>query len=168
MTDSFVIGRDIDLGKLEMTWTSNANFIQLVAPGGTGKTALMNHWYRPLIGEVPIFGWSFYKQGTSSDGQENSNVSFDPFLLKAIDWFGLTPKAATADARVEALVHHLRHHKTLLILDGLEPLQQHPSGELRDFPLVDLLRELAAQNAGLVLCTTRIQLADVASDGIRF
>jgi hypothetical protein len=53
----------------------------------------------------------------------------------------------------------------LLILDGLEPLQNPPGpqeGRLREPCLQALLRELAAFNRGLSVITTRIPVADIA------
>jgi tetratricopeptide (TPR) repeat protein len=157
-TDSTLIGRAVELALLEAAWTNGANLLQVIAPGGTGKTALMTNWYKRHVGEAPLYGWSFYKQGTG----DSANVSSDDFLNHAVGWFQLQPKANTAEAKAEALVHHLRQHRTLLILDGLEPLQNQTTGELNDYACKDLLRELSVQNAGLVLCTSRVALADLA------
>ena len=55
--------------------------------------------------------------------------------------------------------------RTLLVLDGLEPLQNPPGpqeGRLRDSSLQALLRELAAFNKGLCVITTRLPIADIA------
>ncbi len=118
-TDSTLIGRGDELAQLEAAWTNGANLVQVIAPGGTGKTALMTNWYKRHVGEAPLYGWSFYKQGTGA----SANVSSDDFLNHAVSCFQLQPKANTAEAKAEALVHHLRQHRTLLILDGMEPLQ---------------------------------------------
>ena len=59
----------------------------------------------------------------------------------------------------------ISHRRTLLVLDGLEPLQNPPGsqeGRLRDPSLQALLKELAAFNAGLCLITTRLKVADIA------
>ena len=56
------------------------------------------------------------------------------------------------------------HRRTLLILDGLEPLQNPPGaqeGRLREPSLQALLRELAAFNTGLCVITTRLPVADL-------
>ena len=53
----------------------------------------------------------------------------------------------------------------MLVLDGLEPLQNPPGpqeGRLRDPSLQALLRELAAFNSGLCVITTRLPIADLA------
>ena len=57
------------------------------------------------------------------------------------------------------------HRRTLLVLDGLEPLQNPPGpqeGRLREPSLQALLRELAAFNTGLCVITTRLPVADIA------
>src|ERR1700751_4147750 len=59
----------------------------------------------------------------------------------------------------------IAHRRTLLVLDGLEPLQNPPGpqeGRVRDPALQALLRELAAFNRGLCVITTRMLVADVA------
>jgi hypothetical protein len=57
------------------------------------------------------------------------------------------------------------NRRTLLVLDGLEPLQNPPGpqeGRLREPSLQALLRELAAFNTGLCVITTRTPVADIA------
>ena len=53
----------------------------------------------------------------------------------------------------------------LLVLDGLEPLQNPPGvegGKVKDPALGELLRHLEGNNPGLCLITTRIEVADIA------
>jgi hypothetical protein len=53
----------------------------------------------------------------------------------------------------------------LLVLDGLEPLQNPPGpqeGRLREPSAQALLRELAAFNKGLCVITSRAPVADIA------
>jgi tetratricopeptide (TPR) repeat protein len=59
----------------------------------------------------------------------------------------------------------IARRRTLLVLDGLEPLQNPPGpqeGRLREPSLQALLRELAAFNRGLCIITTRLPIADLA------
>ena len=59
----------------------------------------------------------------------------------------------------------LANRRSLLILDGLEPLQYPPGpqeGRIREPSLQALLRELAAFNTGLCVITTRTLIADIA------
>jgi hypothetical protein len=63
------------------------------------------------------------------------------------------------------LANLIAHRRTLLVLDGLEPLQNPPGpqeGRLREPSLQALLRELAAFNTGLCVITTRIPVADIS------
>ena len=108
-----------------------------------------------------VFGWSFYRQGTSGD-----TSSADEFLDAALAWFGdPDPRIGTPWEKGERLATLVARRRTLLVLDGLEPLQYPPGsqeGRVRDPSLQALLRELAAYNSGLCVITTRLPIADVA------
>src|SRR6516225_8676375 len=108
-----------------------------------------------------VFGWSFYRQGTSG-----GTSSADEFLDAALTWFGdPDPRLGTAWEKGERLAKLVGHRRTLLVLDGLEPLQNPPGpqeGRLRDPSLQALLRELAAFNMGLCVITTRLPIADLS------
>ena len=65
----------------------------------------------------------------------------------------------------ERLAKLIAHRRTLLVLDGLEPLQNPPGpqeGRLRDPALPALLRGLATFINGLCVITTRLPVADLA------
>jgi hypothetical protein len=89
-----------------------------------------------------VFGWSFYKQGSSG-----GTSSADEFLDAALTWFGdPDPCIGTAWEKGERLAKLVAHRRTLLILDGLEPLQNPPGpqeGRVREPSIQSLLRELA-------------------------
>jgi len=108
-----------------------------------------------------VFGWSFYRQGTSGD-----TSSADEFLDAALSWFGdPDPRLGTAWEKGERLAKLVALRRTLLVLDGLEPLQNPPGpqeGRLREPSLQALLRELAAFNTGLCVITTRTPVVDIA------
>ncbi|MBV9391363.1 MAG: hypothetical protein JOY96_05665, partial [Verrucomicrobia bacterium] len=109
-----------------------------------------------------VFGWSFYTQGTSGDAS-----SADDFFEAALAWFGdPNPRKGTEWEKGERLAKLIAHRRTLLVLDGLEPLQNPPGpqeGRLRAISLQALLRELAAFNKGLCVITTRLPVADISS-----
>jgi tetratricopeptide (TPR) repeat protein len=159
--DPTLIGREEQLAFLDRAWSDPAaNFVQIIAAGGTGKTALADKWFRAHIDEATVFGWSFYSQGTSEDRQTSS----DPFFAEILTFFGTTvPATASVYAKAEAIAQRLREERVLLILDGIEPLQD-SGGALRDQGLKALLQELATKNKGLVLCTTRVRIEDVPDD----
>src|SRR5208337_797140 len=142
------------------------NVVTIVAWAGVGKSTLVNHWLRRMAAKhyrtaELVFGWSFYRQGTGG-----GTSSADEFLDAALTWFGdPDPRLGTAWEKGERLAKLVAHRRTLLVLDGLEPLQNPPGaqeGRLREPSLQALLRELAAFNMGLCVITTRISVADIA------
>jgi hypothetical protein len=107
-----------------------------------------------------VFGWSFYRQGTT--GKTSSAVEFTD---AALTWFGdPDPGLGTGWEKGERLAKLIAHRRTLLVLDGLEPLQNPPGpqeGRLIEPSLQALLPELAAFNRGLSVITTRTPVADI-------
>jgi serine/threonine protein kinase/predicted ATPase len=167
VTGSDVFGREEDLAFLDAAAANpRVNVVSIVAWAGVGKSTLVNCWLRRIAAEgyrsaELVFGWSFYRQGTS--GQSSSA---DEFVDAALAWFGdPDPRVGTAWEKGERLAKLIAHHRTLLVLDGLEPLQHPPGpqeGRLREPALQALVRELAAFNTGLCLVTTRLPIADIA------
>jgi serine/threonine protein kinase len=167
VTGRNVFGREEDIAFLNAAWANqNVNIITIVAWAGIGKSTLVNHWLRGMAAEgyrsaQLVFGWSFYRQGTSGGAS-----SADEFLDVALSWFGdPDPRMGTAWEKGERLAKLVGHRRTLLILDGLEPLQNPPGpqeGRLRDPSLQALLRELAAFSMGLCVITTRMPVADLS------
>ncbi len=167
VTGSDIFGREDDIAFLDGCWANeDTNIVTIVAWAGVGKSTLVNHWLRAMAAQhyrsaELVFGWSFYRQGTSG-----GTSSADEFLNAALTWFGdPDPRIGTAWEKGERLAKLIAHRRTLLVLDGLEPLQNPPGpeeGRLRDPSLQGLLRELAAFNTGLCVITTRIPVADIA------
>jgi len=167
VTGSDVFGREEDIAFLDAAWANQqVNVVTIVAWAGVGKSTLVNHWLRRMAAEhyrsaELVFGWSFYRQGTAE-----GTSSADEFLDAALNWFGdPDPRIGTAWEKGERLAKLIAHRRTLLVLDGLEPLQNPPGpqeGRVRDPSLQALLRELAAFNTGLCVITTRTPIADIA------
>ena len=167
VTGSNVFGRDEDIAFLDGAWANqHVNVVTIVAWAGAGKSTLVNHWLRQMAVDnyrsaELVFGWSFYRQGSSRGAS-----SADEFLDAALNWFGdPDPRLGTAWEKGERLAKLIAHRRTLLVLDGLEPLQNPPGsreGRVREPPLQALLRELAAFNIGLCVITTRLPVADIA------
>jgi TIR domain len=167
VTGSDVFGREEDLAFLDDAWANpQINVVTIVAWAGVGKSTVVNHWLRRMAAEnyrsaELVFGWSFYRQGSSGESS-----SADEFFDTALVWFGdPDPRIGSAWEKGERLARLVAHRRALLVLDGLEPLQNPPGpqeGRLREPSLQALLRELAAFNAGLCVITTRMPVADIA------
>ena len=167
VTGSDLFGREEDIAFLNRAWANkDANVVIMVAWAGVGKSTLVNHWLRRMAAEQYryaqlVFGWSFYRQGTSG-----GTSSADEFIDAALTWFGdPDPRVGTAWEKGERLAKLISPRRTLLVLDGLEPLQNPPGpqeGRLREPSLQALLRELAAFNTGLCVITTRTPVVDIA------
>jgi nucleoside phosphorylase/tetratricopeptide (TPR) repeat protein len=180
-TSPDLFGREKELALLDAAWASpllsatrtgegqgggKINVLMLVAWGGVGKSALVNQWLARMArqnycGAERVYGWSFYSQGAA----EGRQVSADPFVAAALKWFGdPDPSAGSPWDKGERLAELVKRQCTLLILDGLEPLQNPPpveTGCIKDPGLKALLRELARQNPGLVVITTRLAVDDL-------
>jgi tetratricopeptide (TPR) repeat protein len=162
-----LFGREEDIVFLDRAWANkDVNVATIVAWAGVGKSTLINHWLGRMAAEQYrsaelVFGWSFYRQGTGG-----GTSSADEFLDAALGWFGdPDPRIGTAWEKGERLAKLVAHRRTLMVLDGLEPLQNPPGpqeGRVRDPSLQALLRELAAFNKGLCVITTRTPVADLA------
>ena len=167
ITGSDLFGREENIAFLDAAWENrDVNVVSIVAWAGVGKSTLVNHWLARMAAEnfrsaQLVFGWSFYRQGTGG-GTSSANEFGDA----ALAWFGdRDTHIGTAWEKGERLAKLIAHRRTLLILDGLEPLQNPPGpqeGRLRDPFLQALLRELAAFNSGLCVITTRLPIADIA------
>ena len=159
-TNSHLFGREKELAMMDSAWHEGVKLLTLKAMGGTGKTALLKHWLDQFVaddcrGATAVFTWSFYSQGSA----ENKQTSTDDFFESALRFFGYAGEALPPPhERGIQLVQLVAAQRTLLILDGLEPLQ-HPvgifRGELKDQSLKALLQQLSANNAGLCLISSR-------------
>ena len=162
-----LFGREAELQLLDDAWKNRqTNIVTFVAWGGVGKTALVNHWLKQRMaredyrGAERVYAWSFYSQGTSERA-----ASADVFIEQALGWFGdPDPKLGSPWDKGERLARLMRQTRTLLVLDGLEPLQHPPGpqeGRLKDAALAALLGELAAGQPGLCVISTRERVGDL-------
>ncbi len=166
-------GREQELEFIDQAWAdSGIHVFSLVAWGGVGKTALVTQWLATRMiakgwpGVERYFDWSFYSQGTGESRQTSSVL----FINAALRFFGdPDPTKGTPWEHGQRLAGLVRQHKTLLVLDGIEPLQYPPTdrsgqaGRLKDQALESLLQSLAQDNNGLCLVTSREHLANIDS-----
>ncbi|MGE5340154.1 MAG: TIR domain-containing protein [Candidatus Omnitrophota bacterium] len=173
VTGEHFLGREKELALLHDAWEDpHTHIVTLVAMGGVGKTSLVNRWLNEMerqhyASAVNVYGWSFYNQGS----EEGKQTSADVFLEDALKGFGdPTPTEGDATARGRRLARLMQNQKSLVILDGLEPLQYPPGhppgmdGLLKDHGLKAFLKELAgAGHPGLCVMTTREKVTDLAN-----
>jgi len=168
-----LFGREQELAALDQAWNDpTKHVLTIVAFGGVGKTSLVVEWMAQRaatgwLGFDRVFDWSFYSQGTREQGA----ASADSFIAEALKFFGdekLAQSAASPWDKGARLAQLVAQRRTLVVLDGLEPLQHPPgplAGQLKDPALAVLLRGLAHHNPGLCLVTTRERVADLAPFG---
>lgn len=164
-----LVGRAAELAVLDAAWASpGTHIVSLIAEGGVGKSALVNEWLTRLQangygGAEAVLGWSFYSQGS-----KDRMTSAEPFLNWAVAELGLRPAGNDATSKAKAIAQAMADRRMLLVLDGVEPLQDPPGptyGRLRDTGLRTLLRRVAAQPAGgsgsLIVLTSRAPVTDI-------
>ena len=169
-----LIGRDAELAMLRDAWASRipkkVNAVVFHALGGAGKSALLRTFANELLaagggGASRIYGWSAYSQGSG----EQKRADADSFISKALadfGWQGELPKDPVERGR--ALAKLIQKERVLLLLDGLEPLQDAPNvnkGKFKDKGLAELVKLLAGRNPGLVVLTTRQEVPELTGFG---
>jgi hypothetical protein len=168
-----LIGREADLIGLDQLWADEHKHVVVIrAWGGVGKTSLAAEWMAEMArkdwrGARRVFDWSFYSQGKRSGGDGDKAASADAFIAAALTFFGdPDPVAGSPWDRGARLARLVGATKSLLVLDGLEPLQHPPgplAGQLKDPAVAAMLKGLAARNEGLCLVTTREKVDDLKS-----
>ena len=167
VSSGIFVNRCRELDRLDEAWEKGkVRILSIVAFGGEGKSALVNNWLRKLAlarfeGAERVYAWSFYQRRTSA-------IDANDFVVSALGWFGdHNPLRGNAFEQGERLAALINSQRTLLILDGLEPLQHPPKheqeGEIKDDALRMMVANLAYMNRGLCVITTRLPVADLAS-----
>ena len=161
-----LFGRQKELTLLNEAWESGAtNIVSFVAYGGVGKSTLVNKWVEKMRwdnyrGAEKVYAWSFYSQGT-----KEQVTSADMFINDTLEWFGdAEPEKGSPWDKGKRLAKLINIHNTLLILDGLEPLQtgeKVEKGKIKDPALETLIKELAKNNKGLCVITTRVHVPEL-------
>ncbi|MFN0175508.1 MAG: TIR domain-containing protein [Saprospiraceae bacterium] len=169
-----LFGRQRELQILDDAWAKrDCRVLSFTAQGGTGKSALFNRWLADMgrdyfRGAGRVLATSFYSQGTGE-----RVTSADQFINFALKWFGERDfEQRSPWDKGKLLAQLVSEHRTLLILDGLEPLQEGgvvDKGKIKDPALFTLIRDLAKRNEGLCIITSRLELSGLErqSAGIR-
>ena len=167
------LGREFALEELDLALSSpKINVATVVGWGGSGKSALVNHWLARVAadgyrGAKRVFAWNF--GGHRDDERETSS---DLFFEAALSWYGVEAGLSLSLwERGQVLAQKIQESTTLLILDGIEALQDPPKestdSRINDPAFLTLVKELAAHNAGLCILTSRQSVSDIAPfDGL--
>jgi hypothetical protein len=174
-----LLGRRDELALLDAAWNAEdtVNVQSIIAWGGVGKTALLAFWVQSRFtakgwknadghpDPIFYFDWTFYDQGTRADDATHAGAgSIGTFFVEALRHFG-DPDPDKPEQKAARLATLVQRHRSLIVLDGLEPLQHpfnHPqAGLITDPDLAQFLRSLAQKNPGLCLVSSREVLSDL-------
>ena len=165
-TGETFVARKAELARLDDAWASGTNVLSFVAEGGAGKSALINRW----LGKMQEDGGGAPSESSAGPSTARGLMPSARRARRARSL--LSTGSATAGnrspplgTRAETLAGLVRQSRTLLILDGLEPLQHPPGpqkGRIKDPAIQTLVKELAADNPGLCVITTRLEVTDIA------
>ena len=160
----YFTGRAEELARLDR-WAADPDvrLIGVTAWGGAGKTALVTHWVQDADGAARrpgiwgVFGWSFY-----------ADPSAEHWAAELLGWahrsLGVPIPAARPAAAVLAL---LRAVPLVLVLDGLEVVQEGPAGDGYGQFLDGTLREALAgacqQRQGSLIPARRVRSQPASS-----
>jgi tetratricopeptide (TPR) repeat protein len=157
-------GRAEELARMDR-WAADPRvaLIGVTAWGGAGKTALVTHWVTETgrLAQRPgirgVFGWSFY-----------ADPSAEHWAATLLEWakrdFGI--EVAGTGQQAAAVLALLHAVPLLLLLDGLERVQEGPAGGEFGRLLDGTLREVLSgacrlPHSGLVVLTSRFPFADL-------
>ncbi|MDD5295808.1 MAG: ATP-binding protein [Rhodocyclaceae bacterium] len=166
-----LFGREGELAQLD-EWREHKGVFLWVAQGGMGKSALVRAWLEwkheqnPWPAGTRFLGHSFYSQGS-----HNQATSGRGFLLEALKQLGVAHATDAPDDELgRLLAEEAAKGPMVLVLDGMEPLQQASldpmlNGSVKDRGLAALLENLARKpGAALCLASSRLPIPDI---GIR-
>ena len=171
-TGSTMFGRNERIKNLYEWWDDpNTNIVALKADGGVGKSTLVRVWTEQMAEDnyreaEYVYAWSFYSQGTDKAS------SADQFINDALQFFGVKdPEKGSAWDRGDRLADLVQAHRTLLLLDGMEPLQSghdFDHGAIKDPALKVLVERLAERNPGLCVISTRENVREFQEPDFEF
>ena len=160
-----LFGRDDELALLAQ-WQGRKGVFVWVADGGTGKSTLVRWWLQTQQWPVGtrFLGHSFYRQGN-----RNESASARGFLVEALQQLHVAHAVDAPDDTLGGLLaEEIAKQPTVLVLDGIEPLQESAdgsphNGRIRDNGLAALLESLARQpGQALCIASSRLPVADAA------
>ena len=151
-------GREQDFATLNR-WGNDpgTRMIAITGIGGQGKAALVGRWLKqqriPELAQMPVFYWSFYE-----------DLDVKKFLEQVVE-FCLSIVRVAGTQQIEAIsfiIRVVQQARLLLVLDGLEVLQEEVSkpthGRINHPLLEQLLQQwLRYPHQGLMILTSRFR-----------
>lgn len=166
-----LLGREVEIAALNEAWDQcAANVVQITGVAGAGKSSLINEWLAGMDdcdyrGAEMVLTWSFHH----GYGSRSTGAPFEMFLARALSLFGDAISARDdPEGQIMRLVHEIRQSRILLVLDGVQNLQYcyGPSfGQFANPAFSMLMRELAKENPGLCVLSSRLKNADLNAIG---
>ena len=151
-------GRAQDFATLN-SWGDDpaTRMIAITGIGGQGKTALVGRWLKqertPELAQIPVFYWSFYE-----------DLDVNKFLEQMVEFcLPIADVSGTQDIEpISFILEVARQVRLLLVLDGLEVLQEEASspahGRINHPLLEQFLRQwLQYPHQGLMILTSRFR-----------
>jgi hypothetical protein len=175
-------GREDLIRQLDEAWeTPGCNLVVVTGGWGEGKSELVLHWLAKkkadsFRGAAAVIGWPSPGQGLTSEGDDACAAGHGgDFIHVTLAWLDSvfpaerSPPSGPASTKGEQLASTVRARRTLLVLDGLEPLLYPPGheweGEIRDRDVRAFVHTLAQGQPGLCIITSRLKVADLPYDG---
>lgn len=156
-------GRGQDFAALNR-WSHDpaTRMIAITGIGGQGKTALVGRWLEqersPELAQMPVFFWSFYEDLDVGKFLEQV-VEFCLPIVRVDGQQGIEP--------ISFILGVVRQVRLLLVLDGLEVLQEEASSPAHgriNHPLLEQLLQqwLRYPHQGLMILTSRFRFPQLA------
>jgi WD40 repeat protein len=157
---SIFYGRKVELRKLQRWVTQDrCRLIEVLAIGGMGKTALAVKLAQQVAGEFEFVVWRSLRNAPPFVDLFGEIIA----LLSCQQEVGLADPAII----ITRLLHYLRQHRCLLVLDNVESILQsgYPYEYLAGYESYgELLRQVGeCSHQSCVLLTSREQVAEVAN-----
>lgn len=148
--DPFLVGHDQDVDRLaDLALVDRGSVVQIVGLGGSGKTSIVQQFLRDRCLEIAKAGYglafacSFHRADIGQFIQD---------LVLAV----VGPLALPLPDQVGRICAHLRRHRTLLVLDGLE-VAMDAGHRVRNPYLVQIV-EAVLQGRGSIMITSRVPI----------
>lgn len=153
--DPHMVQREADIDRLTES-IDEGDVIQVVGLGGTGKTSMIQQFLASRRLEIAsagyeaIFACSLYRADIAQ-------------LIHDLGLATVGPAVEPLPERVENICRHLRTHRTVLVLDGVE-VALDAEGTLRN-PYVLQMLDAARDGGALVVLTSRVTASGGVCDG---